>query len=176
MEEIWRDIENFEDSYQISNFGRIKSKERDILFGKNTRHLDETILNTKITNGQYYVVCLNKHSKKTRFYVHRLVAYHFQDICGKWFDGCVVDHIDTNKLNNMASNLCVCTQKENTNNPITKEKNKISHNTTEYKQKMSLMQIGKKKKPHTEKWKIEHSQKLKEYWNKRKHNEILHIV
>ena len=37
-----------------------------------------------------------------------------------------IDHIDTNKLNNNLDNLRWCTDKENSNNPITLEKNRIN--------------------------------------------------
>ena len=36
MEEIWKDIEEFEGLYSISNLGKIKSIERFVKNGKNT--------------------------------------------------------------------------------------------------------------------------------------------
>lgn len=79
--------------------------------------------NAHITNGckngkgylfiQYKGKCLR---------VHRLVAQTFQDICGEWFESCVVDHINGIKTDNRAINLRVCTTKENCNNPVTKQK------------------------------------------------------
>ena len=51
--------------------------------------------------------------------VHRLVARTFPKICGKWFDGCEVDHIDGNPQNNNAFNLRTCTHRQNLLNPIT---------------------------------------------------------
>lgn len=66
-----------------------------------------------ISSG-YYQVNLYKNSKVKRFLVHRLVALHF--ICNPRLLN-VVNHIDNNKLNNKASNLEWCTQKENLNNP-----------------------------------------------------------
>lgn len=32
MEEVWKDIKNWEGSYQVSNFGRVRSLERIITF------------------------------------------------------------------------------------------------------------------------------------------------
>lgn len=53
--------------------------------------------------------------------MHRLVAKAFPEICGEWFEGCVVDHINTVKDDNRAVNLKVCTQKENCNNELTRK-------------------------------------------------------
>lgn len=38
----------------------------------------------------------------------------FQDICGKWFDGAVINHKDENPLNNAATNLEWCSRSYNT--------------------------------------------------------------
>ena len=32
MTEIWRDITNYEDTYQISNLGNVRSKDRVVLY------------------------------------------------------------------------------------------------------------------------------------------------
>ena len=37
MKEIWKDIKGFEGCYQISNLGRVKSLERKVKFGSQTR-------------------------------------------------------------------------------------------------------------------------------------------
>ena len=46
------------------------------------------------------------------YYVHREVAKAFPEICGEWFEGCEVHHIDCDPLNNEAKNLIVCTKAE----------------------------------------------------------------
>lgn len=71
-------------------------------------------LKPKLNNSGYYQVDLSKNGKKKRYLVHRLVALHF--ICNPRLLN-VVNHIDNNKLNNKASNLEWCTQKENLYNP-----------------------------------------------------------
>lgn len=105
MEEIWRDFEG----YKVSNKGHIT---------KNNKPITRTI-----TNNDYIKVYVNGKAK----YLHRIVAKTFPDICGEWFDGCVVDHIDTNTLNACAYNLRVCNQSENMHNEITIEK--LSNNS-----------------------------------------------
>jgi hypothetical protein len=84
---------------------------------------------TIIQGYPYIIASIN--GEKKQLSVHRLVAKAFPEICGKWFEGCQVDHIDTIRTNNNAYNLKVCTAKENQNNPLTKKH-------------MSQSQIGKK--------------------------------
>lgn len=50
-----------------------------------------------------YVVFINKHT----YYVSRLVAQAYPEICGEWFDDCEVHHIDKDRLNNSVWNLKV---------------------------------------------------------------------
>lgn len=66
-------------------------------------------------------VCLCKDGVVTRVKVSHLVARAFPEICGEWFEGCEVDHIDTNRLNNNAYNLRVTDRKGNMANPITRK-------------------------------------------------------
>ena len=43
--EIWKDIKNYEEQYQVSNLGRVKSKERIVLRNNKYKiHLKEKIL------------------------------------------------------------------------------------------------------------------------------------
>ena len=67
------------------------------------------------TDKGYCLACVNGKS----IGVHRIIAQTFPEICGKWFEGCEVDHIDTNPSNNNAFNLKVCTHSQNANNILT---------------------------------------------------------
>lgn len=74
----------------------------------------------KVKNGVENIFTPKYKGKKgERIYI--TIAKLFPEICGEWFEGCEVDHIDTNRFNNRADNLRVCTPKENMNNPLTKE-------------------------------------------------------
>lgn len=93
--EIWKDIEEYEGLYKISNLGRVKSCKL-IHKGK------EKILRQSLTYKGYLQVCLSKNNKQKTFRVHRLVAKAFiPNISNKP----QINHIDSNKQNNEISNL-----------------------------------------------------------------------
>lgn len=98
MIETWKDINNYEGLYQVSNTGKLRNKNLHVLA------LD---INNKMG---YYKVCLCKNAKKKNFYVHRIVAEHFAE---KPLRKDFVNHKDHNKLNNNADNLEWLTRLEN---------------------------------------------------------------
>ena len=123
MDEIWKDIYFWQDGieydyrglYQVSNTGgRVKSLKRTDL---RNRTIKEKILKPYKDGSGYFYLTLCKNGEQKRFKVHRLVAHMF--LADTYFDGAYIDHIDTNKINNNASNLRWCTSKENSNNPLT---------------------------------------------------------
>lgn len=65
-EEEWRDIPNYEGSYQVSSLGRVKS----LKFGK-----EKLIAHHKI--GKYLKVRLSKQGKIEQVYIHELVMIAF---------------------------------------------------------------------------------------------------
>lgn len=107
--EIWRDIKGYENLYQISNSGRIKSLTRIDALG---RELSERILIPDLTKKGYLLVKLGSRNGYKNYLVHRLVALAFVDNpCSYKF----VNHKDENKLNNNFSNLEWCTNSYNHN-------------------------------------------------------------
>ena len=76
--ENWKDIENYEGLYQVSNLGRVRSLERDVYFPNGTIHrIKEKILVPGLNNDGYANVNLCKNGKKKNIKVHRLVAEAF---------------------------------------------------------------------------------------------------
>lgn len=114
MEEIWVDIKGYENIYQISSYGNIKSLNRKVRcgYGKYRTEYGKIIkpqLNK--TTGYYSVVLRNDNITRT-FNVHRLVALHF---VLNPFNLPQVNHKDENKLNNRADNLEWCAHRYNQN-------------------------------------------------------------
>ena len=127
--EIWRSIQGYEGLYEVSNLGRIRSLDRYVRHAKGGKKIVRgSIKKLPPPNPHtgYILVSLYKDCRSWTTSVHRLVAFAFQDICGKYFDGAVVDHIDTVRHNNRAENLRWCTISENHLNPITYEREKIN--------------------------------------------------
>lgn len=110
--EVWKDIEDYEEYYQISNYGRIKSKERysDCCYGKQRLIKEKIIVPTADKYG-YLRIMLSKNGDKKRFKIHQLVAKAFLE---NYDEGKVIHHIDYNSQNNYFENLYVCTKKEHT--------------------------------------------------------------
>lgn len=102
MNEIWKDIEEYEGIYQVSNLGRVKS----LKFGK------EKIIKGRNNSMGYLYVALCKEGKIKYFRVHRLVASAFIPNSNNLFE---VNHKDENPLNNRIDNLEWCDRKYNIN-------------------------------------------------------------
>lgn len=100
IEEIWKDIPNYEGLYQASNLGRIKS------FGGKSNHNEDIILKQRLEKYGY----LRINIKGKRYLVHRLIAITFiPNLNNKK----TVNHKDGNKKNNIVDNLEWATASEN---------------------------------------------------------------
>ena len=113
MNEEWKDIIGYDECYQVSNFGRVKSLRRDV---KNSasgqRIVSEKILKHGATPEGYLFVNLSKENKQKNCKVSHLVWDHFGS---KSRDGrrLQVDHIDSDIRNNHINNLQILSQRDN---------------------------------------------------------------
>lgn len=106
MEE-WRDIENYEGIYQVSNLGRVRSLDRLNSAG---HRLKGRVLRSSPNSLGYHLVSLTKNGRQTSMRVHRLVALAFIE---NPHNKPQVNHLDGDKNNNYETNLEWSTSKEN---------------------------------------------------------------
>ena len=130
--EIWKPVVGYEELYEVSNFGRVRSLDR---IDSNNHPLKGVILKPYISNSGYLLVGLYKQQKRDRKLLHRLVAEAFIPNPENKPE---IDHINTIKIDNTVflnedgsinyekTNLRWTTRKENINNPLTKTKMRIN--------------------------------------------------
>jgi hypothetical protein len=106
MKEEWKDIQNYEGLYQVSNLGRVKSFRRSTKL----RCKDEYILKPFLANNGYAQVTLYNNTKKHKFLVHRLVACAFIPNPDNLPQ---INHKDEDRTNNVVENLEWCTAEYN---------------------------------------------------------------
>lgn len=119
MEEVWKDIDEYEGLYQISSLGRVKS-----LKGNRKIHLIEKIILLSNTHNGYKSVSLSKNGKRKSFRVHRLVAKSFLE---NPLEKPYINHKDCNRTNNNINNLEWITQKENIKHSQKSDKGKFNN-------------------------------------------------
>jgi hypothetical protein len=109
--EVWRDIQEYEGLYQVSNHGRVRSLDRFVGYrGGRLRKQMGRILSPGIHPQGYLRVSLQKQATVKQVFVHRLVAAAFLK-ADKSLP--VVNHINAIPNDNRVSNLEWCTQSHN---------------------------------------------------------------
>lgn len=102
--EIWKDIEEFEGLYQVSNLGNVRS-----LNYRRTKGKIKNLIPKKNNSGRLWVELRNEKGKKN-FLIHRLVGNAFIPNPNNLPQ---INHIDENPLNNCVNNLEWCTGEYN---------------------------------------------------------------
>ena len=117
MVEIWRKIPGYDGAYEVSNFGKVRSIDREVYVSTAQktyyRHQSGVELTQKKNKFGYLYVGLRFRGKKQKWLpVHRLVAQAFIPNPGRLPQ---VNHKDECKTNNNAYNLEWCSAKYNAN-------------------------------------------------------------
>lgn len=117
MNEIWKDVPDYEGYYQVSNLGKVRSVDRVITHSySGTAKLKGKLLRLTLHKSGYFFCSLSKGCHRKTGFVHQLVMSAF---VGKQLDGMDVAHNDGNSTNNHLSNLRYATRKENQADRIT---------------------------------------------------------
>lgn len=117
LKEEWKPVEGYEERYEVSNLGRVRSLDMNVVRGSRSgrkylyKQKGRIIKQTKVNGYPAFTIINNKGEKKT-VQVHRLVAKAFVE---GYKEGLQVNHIDETRDNNRADNLEWITCKQNLN-------------------------------------------------------------
>lgn len=123
--EVWKDIQNYENLYQVSNLGNVRSI-------RNGKVANKTLKKHK--HG-YLHVELFKNGKSKMFLVHRLVAIAFIENPHNYK---TINHKDECRTNNNVLNLEWCTQSYNMKYSYEKHKGEFKA----YKRDVPIKQLS----------------------------------
>lgn len=108
--EIWKDIKGYEDCYEVSNHGQVRSKDRVVPCKGGTRLVKGKLKKLFVSRTGYMITTLSKENKLATFTVHQLVATTF--LFG-FIKGTELNHKDGDKTNNRVSNLEISNASQN---------------------------------------------------------------
>lgn len=125
MVEIWKPIFGYEDLYEVSNFGNVRSLDRYVNTkgGKRSLRRGRKKIPRMRANG-YLFVTLFKCGTGKMFNIHRLVAQAFLKNPNNYPQ---VNHKDENKKNNLITNLEWCTPSYNSTYRNARKRTEESH-------------------------------------------------
>jgi len=103
LHEIWKNIPGYEEKYQVSNKGRVRSLDREIFDNQGGNYFRKgVILKYSYNKGGYARISLSKHSIRKTYLIHILVMLIFK---GPKPEGQEIFHIDDDPGNPEFSNL-----------------------------------------------------------------------
>lgn len=120
-QEIWKPVVGWEKDYEVSSYGRIRSRDRAVgvrTYGKEThKTIKGRMMTPQYDKDGYFVIHLRDtfNGRNRLLKLHRLVAEAFIPNTENYPQ---IDHIDGNRDNNFVENLRWCTNKQNCNFPL----------------------------------------------------------
>jgi hypothetical protein len=136
--EIWLPVVGFEPLYEISSYGRIRSKDRIVpqqkSWGIHKRLMRGKILSIGLSRkGElgYAQTHFHVDGKRKLARIHRVVAEAF--IGPSPFDGAIVMHLDDNRTNNHYSNLQWGSYDDNSKDMVKKDRQRKGESVTQSK-------------------------------------------
>lgn len=105
-EEIWKPVKGYEEFYEVSNLGRVKSHYCKC-------GVKDRILKPGTAHGYSYVV-LVKSGQRKNIKIHKLVAESFLGYVARGLE-IVINHKNFIRTDNRPENLEIVTQRENSN-------------------------------------------------------------
>ncbi|UIW10316.1 NUMOD4 motif protein [Flyfo siphovirus Tbat2_3] len=113
MKEIWKPVLGFEEFYEISSIGNVRSLDRYVTYPKGfTRLFKGQPIRPYMSQDGYLSISFRIGGRKSHHrQIHRMVAEAF---CFKPHGCDVVNHIDCNRANNHFKNLEWTTNQKNT--------------------------------------------------------------
>lgn len=141
-EEIWRKVKGFEDYYEVSNTGKVRSISREIKRDNKGNYFQEgKELTLSLNNKGYCIAKLWVNGKGKKYFVHRLVAEAFIYNPNKYP---VINHKDENPLNNNVENLEWCSYSYNNSYGTKPERVRKALNKPIYQLEKQTKEIIKK--------------------------------
>lgn len=120
MKEIWKAVEGYEDYYEVSSYGNVRSLDRIVVYSDGRKRLHKgSMLKPDKNEDGYLRIRISKSDKVKAVLIHRLIAQAFIPNPSNLPE---VNHKDENKTNNCVDNLEWCTRLYNINYGTRNEK------------------------------------------------------
>ncbi len=114
--EIWKNVVGFEEQYEVSNLGNLRSKERFVKHWRGgERKYKSNVKNIRLNDKGYFRCNLKNEGKRYDFTIHKLVALAFiPNEENKPF----INHKNGIKTDNRVENLEWCSASENVTHAV----------------------------------------------------------